>query len=155
MLEVINFCIFEPVTLGFFPFTNFGSPGSTHNITITERSTDDVLRDVVRRLGKESTDVHRSLIRTLRGVSTCDHGGRKRTEWACPLCVDFISNFQDKESIRNSVISRFVDDVLSPGSRIPKFMRHCAEVVANLLGRRVRHFETYTASLTLHKDASF
>lgn len=154
VLEVITFCLVEPVTLGFFPFVvaTGGNNSDANERTapvggISESSTDDDVRKAVRNLGKNSVALHRSIVAALRLVATCTHGGRQKQKWTCPECETELESLQRAVATQNAVIARFVADTLQGGSRNPVFTREVCAMVSTLVEKRVESFEKYMNKL--------
>lgn len=157
-LEVTQFCLTEPVTLGFFPYQGWQiSPSddcSKSNGTCSSggeiprrmdaRSADVMercMREKVKTLAKESIDLHLQICRVLLEFARCDEDGRTGFDWVCPDCVMDLSELQGPKMAQNPVLGRFINDTLSHGERHPVLSRQGAGVVEYLIHKRVEHLE--------------
>lgn len=106
---------------------------------INTESTYDDVRTTVRRIGAETVDMHRIAVQSLRDLSTCNEDRRCHTDWVCDGCTAEIGRIQRSIASQNSVLGRFLNDVLIGGLRDAHLTRSMCFLVAAMVERRVEN----------------
>lgn len=216
LLDVVAFCSFEPVTLGFFPFlgcdipngsgghasrrrnTSARNPESTGEIARASRtaglsdgqngtatvtsvqsnehrgtahgdsnsapsrqassaapfvalsvdSTDADISGNVRKLAKESVELYQKVVAFLGEVATCTEDGRTPQDWVCSTCSMDLGLFSKYVSAQNSVLGRFITEILTYGESNAFFTRQVSMLVSELFRKRISAFEEYLNALS-------
>lgn len=161
VVETISFMLLEPISVGFYPhhteendaFGMFSSVAPQPTV-IDESSTDSDVRDMVKKLVVESTELHKTVSLKLMGLSLCTHGGRSLDQWACTDCESMNGASIRSVSLQNSVLGGYVRNVITHGNCIVKFSRDAAAVVSTVLDTRVAEFEKYLGNLSMKMQKS-
>lgn len=164
ILEMYNFCLLEPLTLGFFPYhTQADNSSFTSNGRCTvempvrrdfpnAECIDEDILELIPKLGTEEVALHDQVIKALREITMCTHERRSLNEWVCGTCIDTLSGLSDTLNLQDAVVGRFVRDVLPCGSRLPVFTRAASRNVATLIERKVTDLKNYLAGLSTNLD---
>lgn len=67
----------------------------------------------------ESITLHRNVGEALHAISTCSHGHRRETDWACSLCTKKLGENLNRLTLQNAVLGRFARDLLRNGDQNP------------------------------------
>lgn len=168
LLEVMQFCLLEPITLGFFPYQAGDEEAISSAVkassgtlrtevqqeNVDDSSPDSEVRELIKKLGTESVDVHRKCVKVLKLVAGYTHGNRIPSDWARGPCSKELGDMCIPAAIQNSVLSSFLYDAVRYGQRNPLFTRHASQIVSLLVQRRVESFEQYLEKLSAKIDQS-
>lgn len=69
-------------------------------------SIDDEVRLRVSKLATESVKLHKSVVKALEAVGTCENGRRTRAERTCSPCTKKVSQFYHRMTLQSAVIGR-------------------------------------------------
>lgn len=122
---------------------------------ISESSSDGEVRDMVKQLAMESTKLNKTLAARLKELSSCVHGGRNIAQWVCSECADLEAINVKAVQVQNSVLGRFVHEVIANGSSANQFTRAVAGVKGTVTEARAEEFEKYLRNLSakMHRSS--
>lgn len=160
-LEAIAFCLIEPISLRFFPYTCGDSGNSSEGDRLRRERhpgneiSESELCGVVQKLATESIDIHSRAETDLEEVATCKHGRRSTSQWVCEVCASRLARTHRPLGVQNPVVGRFLNDALRLGEKYHVFTRHTARIISYLVQRRVSGFELYMKKLSakIHKSS--
>lgn len=180
VVELLSFCILEPITLGFFPFHTEARNSASHDVEayvgeatvpdgtsaihvpaslsaipvqtdpgpINHSSSDREVRDMVKRLAGESTELHKEVAERLEQLCSYLHDGRSTSQWACKPCEKLQGMNIRAIMLQNSVLGRYVQEVISNEKYRVQFSEIVVGVVSSVLLSRVAEFDKYLCNLS-------
>lgn len=156
VLETLSFSLLEPISLGFSPYHTESNDNETGGmlcsvapepIVIEELSTDSDVRDMVKKLALESTELHQIVSKRLLDLSVCTHGGRTTEQWDFNRCETLNGTNIKDVTLQNSVLGRYIQNVVTYGIYSVKFSRNFVTVVVTVVQVRVAELEKYLGNL--------
>lgn len=125
-----------------------GEHADNGTMNITESTSDEQVRELVKHLAKETIALHRYVANALQTGSDCTHvDQRVEAKWACDECSAGLSHNYETVLLQNCILGRYLRETIRNGNRVPSFTRGSAGFVSRLLQSRVLEFEKYLSNL--------